>query len=316
MIETPPKQAAKLILAGEVPDGLRTGVLDLSLAATKQPVTQLPAGLKCYSLNLAGQPLVTLPPEVQVDYKLDLTNCRQLKALPENLTVSTLVLSGCDALEALPAGLRSHFLQLDGCTALSHWPESAEVVHGWVRARGCMMLAQLPSRLGPLASLDLRDCRQITAIPPGVQVRSWVDIGGTRIDCLPESLEGIGLRWRGVPVSAQIAFFPETLNGAAILAERNAELRRVMIERVGFEKLLSEVKAEILDQDRDRGGERQLLRVPLAGDEDIVLVSLHCPSTGRQYLVRVPPATRTCHQAVAWTAGFDRPEDYAPLAET
>jgi len=72
----------------------------------------------------------------------------------------------------------------------------------------------------------------------------------------------------------------------------------------------------VLDSDRDRGGERKLLRVPLVNDEPIVVVSIHCPSTGRQYLVRVPPATLTCHQAVAWTAGFDNPDDYAPVEET
>ena len=119
-----------------------------------------------------------------------------------------------------------------------------------------------------------------------------------------------------MPVTAQIAFFPETLKGPDILSERNAELRRVMIERVGFEKFIREVKAEILDTDRDRGGERKLLRVPLEGDEAIVIVSILCPSTGRQYLVRVPPNSRTCHQAVAWTAGFDNPDDYAPIEET
>jgi hypothetical protein len=89
-----------------------------------------------------------------------------------------------------------------------------------------------------------------------------------------------------------------------------------MIERAGFEKFLREVNAEVLDNDRDPGGERKLLRVPLADDEPIVVVSVHCPSTGRQYLIRVPPGTRTCREAVAWTAGFDKPDDYAPLQET
>src|SRR5262249_10596758 len=145
----------------------------------------------------------------------------------------------------------------------------------------------------------------IQSVPPGVKVRSWIDLGGTQISSLPESLRGVGLRWRGVPVTPQIAFFPETLHGPDILAERNVELRRVMIERVGFEKFLCEVKAEVLDTDRDPGGERKLLRILLEDDEAMVIVSVHCPSTGRQYLVRVPPATRTCHQAVAWTAGFD-----------
>jgi hypothetical protein len=56
--------------------------------------------------------------------------------------------------------------------------------------------------------------------------------------------------------------------------------------------------------------------VTLTDDEPIVVVSVHCPSTGRQYLVRVPRDTRTGRAAVAWTAGFDNPDDYAPVEET
>ena len=310
-----PDDAAKRILAGHAISGFEGGVLDLSLAIAKEKFT-LPAGLRCYSLSLAGQPLVSLPPDLQIEFRLDPTNCTELEELPPNLKVSTLVLRNCTRLVSLPENLQVNFLLLDGCTALRHWPVTAQVSHGWARARGCSSLETLPRQLGPLASLDLRGCRRIASIPSGVDVRSWVDIGGTRITSLPERLKDVGLRWRGLPVTARIAFFPETLSGTDILAERNAELRRVMIERVGFEKFLGEVKAEVLDTDKDRGGERKLLRVQLADDEAMVIVSVHCPSTGRQYLVRVPPATRTCHQAVAWTAGFDNPDDYAPIEET
>jgi hypothetical protein len=162
----------------------------------------------------------------------------------------------------------------------------------------------------------LRDCRQIDRLGDEVTVSSWVDIGGTKITSLPESLGGVAIRWRGVPVTPQIAFFPETLKGPEILAERNTELRRVMIERVGFEKFLSEVQAQVLDADRDPGGERKLIRVQLADDEPIVIVSVHCPSTSRHYLIRVPPSMRSCRQAVAWTAGYDNPDEYQPFVET
>ena len=315
MPEVSSKEAVQLILSGKAPAGLQTGVLQLGLADTKSPVN-LPPGLRCYSLILTGQPITALPTDLQVEYKLDLTDCAQLTDLPCSLHVSTLVLTNCSRLTRLPEGLEASFLQLDGCTALRDWPDSAQVTRGWVRARGCVALERLPAKLGPLASLDLRGCRRIVSLPPGAQIFGSVDIGGTGITSLPESLAGVGLRWRGVPVTAQIAFFPETLTGPGILAERNAELRRVMIERVGFEKFLREVKAQVLDTDRDRGGERKLLSVPFTDDETMVIVSVLCPSTGRQYLIRVPPTTRTCHQAVAWTAGFDNPDDYEPVAET
>jgi hypothetical protein len=308
-----PDEATRQILAGR--PGVRAAVVDLSLTATKKPIS-LPADLRCYALSLAGQPLGSLPEDVQVEFRLDLTDCTELVELPRNLTVSTLLLRNCVRLVSLPENLRVNFLVLDGCTSLRKWPASAQVSHGWARARGCTSLEKLPEQLGPLASLDLRGCRRIASIPSGLAIRSWVDIGGTGITSLPESLRNVGLRWRGVPITAQIAFFPETLTGAGILAERNTELRRVMIERVGFEKFLREVKAQVLDTDHDPGGERKLLRVQLTDDEPIVVVSVHCPSTGRQYLVRVPPDTRTCRQAVAWTAGFDNPDEYAPIKET
>jgi hypothetical protein len=51
-------------------------------------------------------------------------------------------------------------------------------------------------------------------------------------------------------------------------------------------------------------------------DEDLVCVSVICPSTGRQYVIRVPPTVTTCHQAIAWVAGFDDPDQYRPVAES
>jgi hypothetical protein len=101
-----------------------------------------------------------------------------------------------------------------------------------------------------------------------------------------------------------------------ILGEKNAEVRRVMIERRGLQTFIKEAIAKVLDEDTDPGGQRQLLRVPMKDDEDLVCVSLHCPSTGRHYMIRVPPTTVTCRQAVAWTAGYDNPDDYNPIVET
>ena len=72
----------------------------------------------------------------------------------------------------------------------------------------------------------------------------------------------------------------------------------------------------MLDRDTDPGGPRELVRIKLPDDEDLVALSCFCPSTNRQYILRVPPETKTCHQAAAWIAGFDDPNDYRPLLET
>ncbi len=59
-----------------------------------------------------------------------------------------------------------------------------------------------------------------------------------------------------------------------------------------------------------------LLLPAVQRDEDLVCVSLNCPSTGRRYVLRVPPAIDTCRRAAAWLAGFDNADDYAPVLET
>ena len=302
-----------LICKGKGPSTLKAGVLDLT---PLKYVSFLPQELECHTLIWKDSPLVKLPEGFVVKHKLDLSGSKYLRTLPVGLKLGVLTLRDCPSLEALPEGLQVDFLDISDCRALSLWPESAQVSIGSVRARNCVALKKLPERMGRLTFLDLAGCASMESLSPGIQVGSWVDLGGTQIDSLPEPLSKIGLRWRGVNISARIAFFPETLTSTEVLAEPNAEVRRVMIERMGFERFLKEANAIVLDRDRDAGGPRQLLRVELAGDEPLVCVSVLCPSTGRHYLIRVPPTMVTCHQAVAWTAGFDNAADYRPEAET
>ena len=89
-----------------------------------------------------------------------------------------------------------------------------------------------------------------------------------------------------------------------------------MLERMGYERFLTEVDSELMDKDHDPGGERQLMRIEIGDFEPLRLLSELCPSTGRKYLIRVPIDMETCHQAAAWIAGFDNPDDYRPEVET
>jgi hypothetical protein len=306
-------EARQLILAGKAPEGLHVrGRLDL----TNTGALDLPRGLRCYHLDLRGSGVRALPEGLEVEYKLDLQDCRNLEELPAGLKVGSLVLRGCTALRALPEGLDVYFLDLQGCARLEGWPRRAQIRIGRLNASGCTRLTGLPQGLRSLAQLDVSNCPNLRALPAGLKVGSWLDIGGSGVTRLPASLAGVRLRWRGVPVDERIAFRPETITVAEILGERNAERRRVLLERFGFERFMREAGAVVVDQDRDPGGERQLLRLKLEGDEDLVCVSVSCPSTGRRYLLRVPPTMRTCRQAVAWTAGFNDPKRYNPLVET
>ena len=124
------------------------------------------------------------------------------------------------------------------------------------------------------------------------------------------------MRWRSVRIDERIAFHPEQLTAREALGEKNAERRRVMIERMGYQRFAKEAAAKVLDEDNDSGGTRQLLWINLHEDEPLVGLSCSCPSTGRQYFIRVPPTMKTCHQAAAWMAGFDNPSLYRPQIET
>jgi hypothetical protein len=218
-------------------------------------------------------------------------------------------------LEALPERLSVSFLDASGCVSLSAIPDSVSVTIGSLNLRNARSLEHLPC-LGPLTSLNIAGCTGITRLPEGMIVTSWLDIGGSSLKALPASLMKVPLRWRSVRIDERIAFQPETLRPDEILSESNIERRRVMLERVGYERFFDLVQAEVLDRDTDPGGERKLMRIPIPNDEALVCVSVSCPSTGRRYIIRVPPSITNCRHAVAWTAGFDNADDYNPIAET
>jgi len=121
----------------------------------------------------------------------------------------------------------------------------------------------------------------------------------------------------GVRVNEQIIMRPHTLDPKEIIQHPNAEIRRVMTERYGLDKLMIELKAEVLDEDTDdQGNNRKLLRLQIAGEaEPTVAAYVACPSTGRTYALRVPPDTTKVGDGVAWTFGVD-PKEYRPQFQT
>jgi hypothetical protein len=284
--------------------------------ARKRQQVELTADTSYVSLDCAEYDLEELPNGISVQFSLSLRGCRRLKKLPLGLQVGSLDASQCLHLEGLPEGLKANFVDISDCPQIESWPASASISVGRLRARNCTGLTILPDWLGPLSQLDLAGCTGISHLPASLEVSSWIDIAGTRISELPEQLTGVGLRWRGVTIDNRIAFRAHEITAREVLEEKNAELRRVKMERMTLERFLTEANPALLDQDTDRGGQRKLYRVNLDNDEPLVCVSVICPSTGRSYFVRVPPDTKSCQQAVAWTAGFDNPNDYQPRIET
>ena len=121
----------------------------------------------------------------------------------------------------------------------------------------------------------------------------------------------------GVRVPRRVIERPGTLTPAEILGEPNAEVRRVMMERFGPDRLLREANASLIDDEREFG---KLWRLPVEGDEDLVMVEVvnstaEPDGSFKDYWIRVPPSVGSAREAVAWT--FDVPADeYAPAVQT
>ncbi len=198
------------------------------------------------------------------------------------------------------------FLDLAGCTALARLPGDLALRGGRLDLRDCALIDALPER-GTVAQLDIAGCGRIDRVPEGFRVTSWIDVAGSGLTALPAHLDGDRPALARRAGRSRIAFRPHELGIGEILAERNAERRRVMLERFGFEAFMAAAAAEELDADRDPGGERRLLRVTLENDEPLVCVSVGCPSTGRRYFLRVPPTMTTCPPGRGLDGGLRRP---------
>ncbi|MGW4034284.1 DUF6745 domain-containing protein [Streptomyces sp. NPDC004838] len=129
--------------------------------------------------------------------------------------------------------------------------------------------------------------------------------------------DGFGLyAWRGMPVPAEFLSELTSLTTDRIRDEENAELRRVMLEHYGYDRYLAESGAQPVHKDETG----TLWRIPLRGDEDVVMVEVlnstaEPDGTFRTYWLRVPPETRTAKEGVAWTFGLEA-EAYEPLRQT
>jgi hypothetical protein len=297
-----------------LPAGLRTKHLSIRRCPR---LVSLSVDLQVTRMDIMDCPqLSRLPDDCVVTEALDLSGCANLTRLPDTVEAQRLNIANCRRLTALPARLRSLYIDMSGCTGIERWDDPEVTALRQLSARGCGRLESLPPNLRQIDELDVSGCARLTCLPDELRITRWVDVGGSGIRELPASAQGTQVRWNGVHVTGQIAFHPETVSARQALLEENAELRRVMLERIGPERFLAEARPRELDADTDAGGPRRLLRVEIPNDEPLVALQVRDPSTGRQYLLRVPPDTDTCRQAAAWIAGFDNPNDYQPVLET
>jgi len=92
-----------------------------------------------------------------------------------------------------------------------------------------------------------------------------------------------------------------------LLTEENAELRRVLIQGIGYERLIQELSAK----QRDSWQEYALLQIDNADVEPICLLKMTCPSTGFIHALRVPPNLTSAREAIGWVNWDIDPEEFS-----
>jgi hypothetical protein len=136
--------------------------------------------------------------------------------------------------------------------------------------------------------------------------------------------------WHGVVVPDWVITDSERLSVAVIDAETNIEVRRVMVERFGPERLVREGGATLVHEDETgRLWRRPMAPIQLPGDpwrrpgtlaeEPVAYVEVlnttpEPDGSRKTYFLRVPPTIETARAAVAWTFGMAGVE-YRPTVE-
>ena len=92
-----------------------------------------------------------------------------------------------------------------------------------------------------------------------------------------------------------------------LLTEDNAEVRRVLIQGIGYDRIIQELSAQQIDSWQ----EYALLQIDNADVEPICLLKMTCPSTGFIHALRVPPNLTSARDAIRWVNWEIDPEEFS-----
>ena len=122
--------------------------------------------------------------------------------------------------------------------------------------------------------------------------------------------------WQGIDVPARLVANRDRLTAGQVAWISNQELRRVALERLGWDRFLETADAELCAQ--DDFGKLWATKVWLDREQahlvEVVNATAEPDGNHRRYFLRVPPSARTAREAVAWTFGFDNADDYVVAA--
>jgi hypothetical protein len=115
--------------------------------------------------------------------------------------------------------------------------------------------------------------------------------------------------YHGIPLPEKYGkIHPNQWQASWLLEEQNAELRRVLIQGIGYSRIASELGAIELDSFQ----EYSLLKIDTDVDiEPIYMLKMICPSTGYIHVLRVPPNVNSAKEAIRWVNWGIDPEEFA-----
>lgn len=165
-----------------------------------------------------------------------------------------------------------------------------------------------------MSSLALKDSYRVSIYNTDGTIRTQFSVESRQIDgegkLNNKDIWYVG----GVPLNKEHYLAkPEDIDPSCILEEPNAQVRSVLIKKIGLERMLQKCKADIVHT----SGEYKLFDIAIPAQErannaglprrdaHIRLLKVVCPSTGTFYTLRVPPTIDTCEEARAWTFGID-----------
>ncbi|MCF2146992.1 hypothetical protein IQ276_011125 [Desmonostoc muscorum LEGE 12446] len=124
-----------------------------------------------------------------------------------------------------------------------------------------------------------------------------------------EFIDGFSLySYHGVTLPEKYGkIHPQQWQSQWLLSEENAELRRVLIQGIGYARICQELQAIELDT----WAEYTLLKIEADVDEEpIYLLKMTCPSTQFIHALRVPPEIKSAREAVRWVNWGVDPEQF------
>lgn len=89
--------------------------------------------------------------------------------------------------------------------------------------------------------------------------------------------------------------------------ENNVELRRALIQGIGYARLYQQLQATELDSWQ----EYTLLKIDIDFVEPIYLLKMSCPSTGFIHALKVPPDMKSACEAIRWVNWGINPEEFS-----